>query len=190
MAADGVTEKTYFRGRAISFKEDYTELIAGKLYERVARSAIVEGYTDLTDWKVNFDHTNGLMMLGRSSSGTATMSIEADGVWFEVEKPNTTVANDLEVLIERGDVNGCSFHAICDTKAGDYTVVKRNNAMYGDIVRVKKLKDLSIVVDPAYNDTTLSVIKRNVEGLVEEKVQIVDVSVLRDRLKLLKLKVL
>lgn len=54
------------------------------------------------------DHDPG-RMLGRRSSGTLRLAEDARGLNFSCDVPDTQVGRDILVMIERGDLKGCSF---------------------------------------------------------------------------------
>jgi HK97 family phage prohead protease len=97
------------------------------------------------------DHDNSIL-LGRTSSKTLSVEQDNVGLRFDCSLPNTTQASDLVALIERGDLSGCSFSFIA--KKDDW----KTDAT-GKTVRTvidADLFDVSVVSEPAYPDTTLS----------------------------------
>ena len=50
-----------------------------------------------------------LSLLGRTTSGTLTLTDSDAGLRYSVKLPNTTVANDLVELVDRGDISATSF---------------------------------------------------------------------------------
>ncbi|MPZ36771.1 MAG: HK97 family phage prohead protease [Rhizobiales bacterium] len=48
-------------------------------------------------------------VLARTKSGSLRLSEDSRGLAFDLDLPNTTVANDLLALAERGDLGGMSF---------------------------------------------------------------------------------
>ena len=99
-------------------------------------------------WNHNLD-----MPLGRQSNNTLQLEETEAGLQFSCDLPDTTYANDLKVLIDRGDVNGMSFTA----DIGKGTVSKGPN---GEIRRtftdVRDLQDISPVTVPAFTGTVLN----------------------------------
>src|SRR5665213_2218682 len=55
-----------------------------------------------------FNHLDD-KLLGRTESGTLRVQEDAKGLRFDVTLPDTTYANDLVALLERGDAFECSF---------------------------------------------------------------------------------
>lgn len=55
-----------------------------------------------------FEHER-VMLLGRRSSGTLRLQEDNDGLYYEIDLPDTTVGRDLAALLQRGDITGSSF---------------------------------------------------------------------------------
>ena len=92
------------RGYAAVYNSD-SEWMGG-FYEQIATGAF-DGVMD-NDVRAYFNHDENLL-LGRVSSGTLRISTDKRGLFYEVDLPNTTYANDLAELMKRGDVNQSSF---------------------------------------------------------------------------------
>src|SRR4051812_47999931 len=54
------------------------------------------------------EHDSSLL-LGRTTSGTCRIWLEADGLHYETNLPGTTAGNDVQILAKRGDLRGSSF---------------------------------------------------------------------------------
>ena len=100
-----------------------------------------------SDVRCLFDHDWG-KVLGRTRSGTLKLEEDDKGLRFEVELPNTTVANDLIQSMSRGDINQCSFGFIPTEETWDY-----NTDPVLRTVNEVELFEVSIVSLPAYEDT-------------------------------------
>ena len=99
-----------------------------------------------------FDHERR-SVLGRVGSKTLRLTQDSKGLEFEVDLPDTGVGRDLAVLVERGDVSGCSF-AFLTPEGGDRWEM-RSGRMYRDLVTVD-LREITITPTPAYVDTTVA----------------------------------
>ncbi|MGB6690863.1 MAG: HK97 family phage prohead protease [Terracidiphilus sp.] len=92
-----------------------------------------------------YNHDTG-SILGRVSSGTLEVAEDDKGLRFSVKLPDTSYANDLVSLMERGDLRGCSFGfaTLDDTweQVGDDQVIRTLNEV--------RLFEGSIVGEPAY----------------------------------------
>lgn len=97
-------------------------------------------------WNHNADH-----VLGRTTAGTLTLTIDARGLAYVIDPPDTTLARDLIVSMRRKDVTQSSFGFICKrdqwTDNADGTVTRR-------ILEFQELLDVSPVTYPAYGSTT------------------------------------
>ena len=122
-------------------------------YEQLASSAF-DGVLDRSDTDVRalMNHDPS-MLLGRQSSGTLRLKVDGDGLAFEVDLPDTSYANDLRVLVGRGDLTGASFGFV----PGDD---EWSNGPGGRQVRthtrLAELVDVSPVTFPAYDGTDVS----------------------------------
>jgi hypothetical protein len=102
------------------------------------------------DVRALFNH-NADMVLGRTKSGTLHLSIDARGLAYVIDPPDTQVARDLIVSMQRGDVNQSSFGFVCArdqwTENADGTVSRR-------ILEFAELLDVSPVTYPAFTSTS------------------------------------
>ncbi|MFF3736060.1 phage major capsid protein [Streptomyces sp. NPDC002566] len=96
----------------------------------------------------NHDTNN---VLGRTRSGTLTLSVDAIGVRYDVDLPNTELGRSVHELVRRGDVYGSSFTFIADAENWDFS---------GEIphrtVTAMRVLELGPVHTPAYPDATVS----------------------------------
>jgi len=60
------------------------------------------------DVRALFNHDPNLI-LGRTASGTARISVDDEGLVYEIDPPDTQLGRDLLVSMERGDVTQSSF---------------------------------------------------------------------------------
>ena|SRR5256885_1381496 len=92
------------------------------------------------------------LILGRTKSGTMRLKEDAIGLRMEIDAPDTQVARDLLVSIDRGDIDQGSFCFRC--------VTDNWRMQDGEVLRELidlDLKDASVVTFPAYEDTTIGV---------------------------------
>lgn len=126
-----------------------------QFYETIAPGAFDDVLND--DVRALFNHEAELI-LARSKNGVGTLKIgvDATGLWYEFEAPDTQVGNDLLVSLRRGDIDQSSFSFMVDdagqsfveSKIGDGpTVIERT------ITKFSRLLDVSPVTYPAYEDT-------------------------------------
>jgi HK97 family phage prohead protease len=123
----------------------------GGWFEMVAPTAFTRTLDENPDVLCLYSHDTSLV-LGRTSSGTLTISTDAKGLKFECILPKTTAAADLIVLVERGDVSGCSFGFVCVADVWSEDSTGRYIRTLLDV----DLYEITATALPAYDDTSLS----------------------------------
>ena len=179
-------EGNTIRGYAAVYNSD-SEWMGG-FYEQIATGAFDDVLDN--DTRAYFNHDENLL-LGRVSSGTLRLGTDARGLYYEVDLPNTSYANDLVELMKRGDVNQSSFAFLIERDRWE----ERDGKTYRIIEKVSRLLDVSPVSQPAYESATSELVTRNntpeSEGAeVEVKAEaeeMSDIEIFEYKLKLLKL---
>lgn len=141
-------------GYAAKF-DTWSELIMGWFREKIAPGAF-DG-CDMQDVIMCFNHRDDAI-LGRTTSGTLRLAVDAVGLRFTFEAPNTTLGNDMLELVRRGDISKCSFRFGVAEDAWVYA--DEQNGLDADertILKFSRMVDVSLVVFPAYPDTEASV---------------------------------
>jgi uncharacterized protein len=122
----------------------------GGFREVIKAGSFSESLQDHPDVFCYYGHDD-LQILGRVSSGTLALQDTQTALRFECKLPDTTTANDLIALLERGDIRGMSFGFVCIddewTDAGDYLLRTVTAAI---------LYEISVVGTPAYPATSVS----------------------------------
>jgi uncharacterized protein len=93
-------------------------------------------------WNHNPDH-----VLGRTTAGTLSLSIDARGLAYTINPPATTLANDLMISMRRKDVTGSSFGFVV---ARDQWTDNADGTLTRRILEIDQLLDVSPVTYPAY----------------------------------------
>lgn len=106
------------------------------------------------DVRALFNH-NPDYILGRSKSGTLTMKEDAQGLAIEIIPPDTQIARDLLVSMERGDISQMSFGFT--VKPGGQEWGEDENGGTVRTLTDLKLFDVSPVTFPAYPQTDAAV---------------------------------
>ena len=138
-------EGNQIRGYAALYDSDSENM--GGFYEQIAAGAFDDVMND--DTRAYFNHNEDLI-LGRVSSGTLRIKTDERGLFYEVDLPNTSYANDLVELMKRGDVNQSSFAFLIDRDRWE----QRDGVTYRIIEKVSRLLDVSPVSQPAYPSST------------------------------------
>lgn len=105
------------------------------------------------DCRCLFNHDPNYV-LGRTTSGTLSLSIDARGLAYTVNPPDTTLANDLMVSMRRKDITGSSFGFIV---ARDQWTDNPDGTLSRTILEIQELLDASIVTYPAYDAASAQV---------------------------------
>lgn len=107
---DGEDKVEVITGYAARFydgtPETEYELMDG-VYERIERSAF-NSAIGRDDVRGLFNHDPN-MLLGRTGSGTVKLSVDKKGLRYEITAGNTSVHQNVQEHIERGDLYGSSF---------------------------------------------------------------------------------
>jgi HK97 family phage prohead protease len=98
-------------------------------------------------------HHQGNALLGTTRGGTLQLREDSHGLAFELALPDTTHGRDLAVLVDRGDVAGCSFGF--RTPDGGDRWEQRGGQLVRELLDVE-LHEVTLTHDPAYQDTTVA----------------------------------
>ncbi len=118
--------------------------------EVIAPNAFDASLATSPDVRALFNHDPNLI-LGRTASGTLKLTKDDTGLAYEIDPPDTQVARDLIISMQRGDISQSSFGFICLDASWGYDEV---NGVEVRTVKEAILFDVSPVTYPAYLDTT------------------------------------
>jgi len=118
------------------------------------REVLLPGCFDLeanADVLCNREH-NDCDPLGRTTSGTLRISADDTGLAFECDVADTTLGRDTLTLVERRDVESCSFA---------FEAIDEEWGVAADDLPLRKIKrcalyDVAIVTHPAYPETEVA----------------------------------
>ena len=102
-------------------------------------------------------HHQGDALLGTTRGGTLKLREDPKGLAFELALPDTTHGRDLAVLVDRGDVAGCSFGF--RVREGGDRWEQRGGQLVRELLDVD-LMEITLTSDPAYQDTTVALRNR------------------------------
>jgi HK97 family phage prohead protease len=142
-------------GYAAVFNSQSQDL--GGFVERILPGAFKRSLTKPDNIRALLEH-DPQRLLGRVGARTLSLQEDKKGLYFELSLPDTSYGRDLGVLVERGDISGCSF-GFHVPKGGDYWDM-RSGQLMRDLVAVD-LHEITITGNPAYLDTTVA--KRSME---------------------------
>ena len=130
----------------------------GWFIEKIAPGAFSRALDEKQDVRCLFNH-NADNLLGRTKNGTLKLEDSSEGLRYACDTDSeTTVGRDVVRMIERGDLDGCSFAFTVrkDTWSDEYDA----NGKYLRTTRTIEdldLYDVGPVTYPAYTETTVGV---------------------------------
>ena len=168
---EGQQESREIEGRPIVFGVRSVNLTpwssTRKVYEILEPGCISRELLAKSDVILNLNHSNKVPdVLGRfrnSDKDTLSLVLRGDGVDCRCDLPKTNNANDALELMKRGDITGMSFAFEDDWEDSENGVSyeKTNDIEDGKEVWLRHVKkitalyDVSIVTNPAYEQTTV-----------------------------------
>lgn len=121
----------------------------GNHWERMAPTAFNRVLESEEDTVFVYNHERA-EILGRRSAGNLKLHTDDVGLAFEVELPNTSLANDVKELVRSGIINAMSFNFW----PGDEKWERASDGrQLNTHLSVSRLKDVSLVPVPAYDGT-------------------------------------
>lgn len=129
----------------------------GWFVERILPGAFKRVLGNSPDVRCLFNH-NPDNLLARTKSGTLKLADGDDGLHYDADlDPETTIGRDVQRMVDRGDLDGCSF---------GFTVAKQawreeknddgSFTQYRDIEEIDELFDVGPVTYPAYTGTSVA----------------------------------
>ncbi|ELY2745820.1 MULTISPECIES: HK97 family phage prohead protease [Cronobacter] len=145
-AAEVEGEPTKIIGYASVFNSR-SELIFGSFREVIKPGAFDDVLGD--DVRALFNHDPNFI-LGRSSAGTLSLSVDDRGLRYEITAPQTQTIRDLVLApMQRGDISQSSF-AFRVARDGERWYQDEDGVVVREITRFSRLLDVSPVTYPAY----------------------------------------
>lgn len=146
-SADATVEGNTIKGMAHVYG---TRALVKGGYEQIRKGAFDKALKN-SDVRAFLQHDQS-KLLGRQSSGTLRLDASGDGLAYELDLPNTTYAQDLKELINRGDLTEMSFGFI----PGEVSLSKHSDGIQiREHLEVKELVDVSPVSIPAFANTSI-----------------------------------
>ncbi len=165
-------------GRAVTYGEktklftwddtDYFEVVEPEAFKNA----------DMSDVFLRYNHKDTTMVLARTRNKTLALDNRDDGLYVLAKLADTQAGRDLHKLVVRGDVDAMSF---AFTEKEEYFDKETNTWSVRDI---DKLYDVSVVEQPAYQNTTvyarrladLEKRKENLERLEQRRKRVSDMN--------------
>lgn len=145
------SEKNTVEGYAAVF--GVTSVNLGGFVEVIDANAFT-GVIERSDVVALFEHThnNGVLARCKKGTGTLTLKIDEKGLKFSFQLGNTSLANDMKEYLTRGDIDSCSFAFSVNLEEWDM----KSKPCVRNVKQVGYLFDISMVVYPAYVDTSVA----------------------------------
>lgn len=136
-------------GRPIVYDTPTTINDAAGSYIEIIKRGALDG-ADLTDVRLLVNHDANKIPLARTPK-TMSLNVDAAGLTFEAELPETAEARAVHIAVERGDLSGASFAFTVPQGGDSYDPVTNTRT----ITRIKKVYEFSICTFPAYPQTSV-----------------------------------
>lgn len=143
--------------------EQETELFDG-VYEIISNGAFDNTLNN--DIRALWNH-NTQYVLGRSKNGSLQLQTDEKGLFGTITLPNTQYANDLYELVQRGDIDQCSF----GFNINDEEIEELASGAYRWRIKDIELHEISVVTFPAYENTTVQARSKQIEQIEQRKLQ-------------------
>jgi HK97 family phage prohead protease len=144
-------------GTAIVFNQE-SNLLGGQFREIIRPSAATDEFLKTQDIVMKYNHNEDSILARYRKDGqrnSLAFNVDERGVHFQFKAK----AKDGGLLesIASGDLNSCSFAFRVSPETNSESWEKRNDGTYlRTISKFDVVKDFSIVIDPAYENTSVS----------------------------------
>jgi len=137
-------------GTAISY--DCLSQDLGGFRERIMPGAFTRSLKEGADVKCLMNHDPNFL-LGRTKSGTLQLKDSRTGLGFRCQlDKNNSAHRDVYASVKRGDLSECSFAFIVPQGGDAFDEATQDGKRFlRRTVMEAALRDVSVVVDPAYN---------------------------------------
>ena len=159
------SESRKVEGYGVVYNSESVDL--GGFTEIILPGAISEETIRNSDILFLLDHNRERGVLARSKNGSGSLKVEIDdkGVRYEFDAPLTALGDEILEGLRRQDINKCSF---AFTVSKDSWVKREDGSILRTIEEIDKLYDISIVYNPAYEETCV-VNKRGLDELEKKE---------------------
>ena len=124
--------------------------------EIIEPGAITPELLKRSDVKCVLEHDpQKLLARFRNGAGTLLLRVDSKGLFYSFEAPRTSEGDYALEMVKRGDITGSSFKFSVNEK--DSTWTKQGEVWIRKIKSFRQLYDVSIVSDPAYSQTSVTV---------------------------------
>ena len=152
------TEQMEIKGYAAVFNSpetyDYTEVIDEKAFDE----------TDMSDVVLRYNHNDSFMVLARTRNKSLNLSVDEKGLMIDATlQDDITDHKNIYNAIKSGLIDKQSFAFTVEEDEYDYDTDTRT------IKKIGKLFDVSVVDQPFYNSTDVSVARSENNEFLEKR---------------------
>lgn len=147
-------EKPGLTGTAAVYNQEYD---TGWFTETIEPGAFADVLKSDPDIRCLFNH-NADNVLGRTKNGTLRIADSAEGLRYDCDTDETSIGQDVQRMVARGDVDGCSFSfdVAEDDWQATYDGSGRVVSQRRTIKRFARVDDVGPVTFPAYEGTKVA----------------------------------
>lgn len=132
----------------------YTEVIADTAFNEA----------DMSDVVLRYNHEDTFMVLARTRNKSLNLSVDEKGLFMDaVLQDNIQQHRDIYNAIDSGLIDKQSFAFVVDEDSYDYDTDTRT------ITKIGKVFDVSVVDQPFYNATDVSVARNSNDEFLERR---------------------
>ena len=157
-AEDTEDNKMEIKGYAAVFNSpetyDYTEVIAPTAFDEA----------DMSDVVLRYNHNDSFMVLARTRNKSLELNVDEKGLFIDAKlQDDITDHRNIFNAIKSGLIDKQSFAFVVDEDEYDYDTDTRT------ITKIGKVFDVSVVDQPFYNATDVSVARNQNEEFMERR---------------------
>ena len=162
-------EKRIIQGRAVVYNSMSNELRTsnGDKFKEIIQPGALSLSLERNDILAFKEH-NPEMLLGRKSAGTLMLEDRNDGLYVTINVPETSYGEDTLISAMRGDLKGFSF-GFNNPKTKAIAALEKKIREISSM----NLREVSVVANPAYSETSLNVRSEDFVEETKEPVQVV-----------------
>ena len=133
-----------------------SEANLGTFSEMIRPGAFAKSLATGSNVRALYQH-QGDALLGTTRGRTLQLREDGHGLAFTLSLPDTSHGRDLAILVDRGDVAGCSFGF--KVRDGGDRWEQRGAQLVRELLDVE-LVEITLTSDPAYQDTSVALRNR------------------------------
>lgn len=135
----------------------YTEVISEKAFDEA----------DMSDVVLRYNHNDSFMVLARTRNGSLKLNVDGTGLFMNaLLQEDISDHKNIFNAIKSGLIDKQSFAFVVDEDEYDYDTDTRT------ITKIGKVYDVSVVDQPFYNATDVSVARNQNEEFMEKRNQL------------------